>query len=194
MTIEELGAVGAAALIETGVEGGYDAVTCSTAGDYPSLGAQQVEGGRADELLNSIAGGEVYVGRAYSDIEAAGELEALSALLDSPEGQAAQLAIIRRDTERYAQNAIDAGLTDRKCVLYAIVWSPTSELCVNRFIAKRLARGYDIAADLDNLNDAFRNEYADAVGCGAYSTGYRNRADRTYEYINALDLSAYDNE
>ena len=44
MTREEMARYIAQGLIETGIEGGYDAVSCSMAGDYPSLGVSQWEG------------------------------------------------------------------------------------------------------------------------------------------------------
>jgi hypothetical protein len=193
MEINDLGKEIALGLINTGVEGGYGSVSCSTAGDYPSMGCQQVEGigGRGDELLNSISGGDHYAGRSYSDIEAAGELDALSALLDSPEGQQAQIEILQRDTDRYAQVVIDAGLTDARCVIYAGMWCPTSEIVVPEFIQHRLERGYNITDNLENLSQTFYNEYADAAGCSEYAEGYQNRANNTYDYISNLDLSAY---
>ncbi len=77
MTIEELAKEIAKGLIETGIEGGYGSVSCSTAGDYPSIGCSQWEGGRADELLESIPGGEQYAHRTYSDLEYSGDLDGL---------------------------------------------------------------------------------------------------------------------
>lgn len=193
MEINDLGKEIALGLINTGVEGGYGSVSCSTAGDYPSMGCQQVEGinGRGDELLNAIPGGAYYAGRSYSDIESAGELDALSALLDSPEGQAAQLEILQRDTNRYAQTVIDAGLTDARCVIYAGMWCPTSEYIVGLFISNRLQRGYNIADNLDNLYQTFFDEYATAADCEDDAEGYDNRANNTYNYVFNLDLSAY---
>jgi len=41
MTKEELAQEIAKGLINTGVEGGFNAVSCSTAGDYPSIGCSQ---------------------------------------------------------------------------------------------------------------------------------------------------------
>ena len=89
MTKEELAREIAKGLVNTGVEGGFEAVSCSTAGDYPSIGCSQWEGERANELLSSITGGDKFTNRAYSDIEAAGEIEEVAALLDGPEGQQA---------------------------------------------------------------------------------------------------------
>lgn len=82
MTKEELAKEIAKGLIETGVEGGYDAVTCSTAGDYPSMGCSQWEGlgGRGDYLLSWIDGGDYFAGRTFSDIRDSYELGALAQL------------------------------------------------------------------------------------------------------------------
>lgn len=193
MEVNDLGKEIAIGLLNTGVEGGYGSVSCSTAGDYPSMGCQQIEGigGRGDELLNSIPGGDHYAGRSYSDIEAAGELSSLAALLDSTEGQAAQMTILQRDTVTYAQACINAGLTDARCVIYGGMWCPTSEYIVGLFIQHRLSRGYDIAANLDTLNQTFYNEYAIAADCENDTDGYQNRAENTYSYVSSLDLSSY---
>ena len=48
---EELAKYIAEGIIVTGVEGTYNDVSCSSAGDYPSLGISQWEGERADTLL-----------------------------------------------------------------------------------------------------------------------------------------------
>ena len=194
MEISELGKEIALGLINTGVEGGFGSVSCSTAGDYPSKGCSQWEGigGRGDALLSYIDGGDHFIGRAYSDIEAADELGALSELLNSEQGQAAQLAILSGDCETYAQTAINAGLTDARCVIYAGMWGPTSTYVEGKFIEKRLARGYDIAADLDALHQVWHDQYTDAAGVGEqYRAGYENRADSTYSYVANLDLSEY---
>lgn len=189
MTVEELGKEIALGLINTGIEGGYGSVSCSTAGDYPSMGVQQVEGPRGDALLNSIPGGDKFAGRSYSDISNSDELDELSELLNSDAGQAAQLETLQRDTQAYAQRAIDCGLTDARCVIYAGMWGPTSTYIMGLFIQNRIDR--DIAANLENLNQIFYDEYARAAGCSEYSEGYQNRANNTYNYVAGLDLSEY---
>ena len=68
MTREELANSIADGIIEVGIEGDFDSVSCSTAGDYPSIGVSQWEGDRAEDLLRRIPGGDYYSGRAYSDI------------------------------------------------------------------------------------------------------------------------------
>ena len=70
MTDEQLAYEAAKSLIELGVEGPYNNVCCSTAGDYPSLGVSSWEGSRADYLLSWIDGGLKFFGRSYTDIEA----------------------------------------------------------------------------------------------------------------------------
>ena len=189
MTEEENGKLAqsiAEGLIETGVEGGADAVSCSTAGDYPSIGLSQWEGERADILLTYIDSGERFIGRTYSDIESSGELDALSALLDSEQGQAAQLMILAKDcADAYLPALTDAGLTDARCIIYAGIWCPTSHIVVSRFISHRLERGFDVN-NLDVLHKLFHDEYAAVADCEEYAEGYANRANRTYEYVSQL--------
>lgn len=192
MTEEELAQAIARGLIETGVEGGFGAVSCSTAGDYPSLGASQWEGigGRGDLLLSYIDGGDHFAGRTYSDIESAGELDALSELLSSEQGQAAQMMILASDCkDSYLPALFDAGLTDDACIIYAGIWCPTSHYVVNRFLTRRRERGYDIN-DLLTVRDLFRDEYYIAADVGdEYAEGYANRAEITFDYVASLGLA-----
>ena len=182
----------AKAIVETGVEGGFDNVCSSTAGDKICIGISSWENERASEILSMIDGGSYYDNRTYSDIVNAGEKETLSELLNSEQGQEAQLQILSRDCEDYAQSVIDAGLTDARTVIYAGVWCPTSTYIVSLFIKNRINRGYDIKTNLDNLYKVFYDEYTDAAGVGEqYREGYQNRATNTYNYVKDLDLSAY---
>lgn len=188
MTVEQLAREVASGLISTGVEGGYESVSCSTAGDYPSVGCSQWEGNRANELLRNIPGGQGFIGVPYSEID----VDALAALLDSPEGQQAQLNMLASDCESYVQRAIDCGLTDARCVIYASMWGPTSTYVMGRFIQRRLQDGYDISGNLEELHQVWHDLYTDAAGVGEqYRAGYENRSDRTYEYVSELDLSSY---
>ena len=188
MTVEELAREVAKGLVNTGVEGGFESVSCSTAGDYPSIGCSQWEGERANELLRSIPGGQEFTDVPYSEID----VESLSDILDSPEGQQAQLDLLATDCETYVNRAIDCGLTDARCVIYAAMWGPTSTYVMGRFIQRRLQDGYDIAGNLEELHQVWHDKYTDAAGVGEqYRTGYENRADNTYEYVSSLDLSAY---
>ena len=166
-------------LIETGIEGGYGNVCCSTAGDYPSVGVSSWEGNRADILLSYIDGGDKFAGRTYSDLEESGEIEELSELLDSEQGQEAQLMILSDDTEMYVEAVKEAGLTDEQCIVYAGMWCPTSHYVVSSFIESR-----DIDVNnIDSLHEEFRENYADYADCSEYAEGYANRADNTYEYV-----------
>lgn len=190
MTRDELAKEIAKGLIETGVEGPFDAVSCSTAGDYPSIGCSQWEGSRADTLLSYIDGGEKFIGRSYSDIEASGELPELAELLDSRQGHEAQLMILASDAMAYVESVMDAGLTDERCIIYAGTWCPTSHYVVARFIERRAERGEDVN-NLWTLAELFGAEYAIAADCEEYADGYENRAWRTYEHVSELDLSEY---
>lgn len=190
MTREELAREIAKGLIETGVEGPFDTVCCSTAGDYPSIGVSCWEGGRADTLLSYIDGGNKFIGRSYSDIEESGELPELAELLDSGQGHEAQLMILASDAMAYVDAVMDAGLTNERCIIYAGIWCPTSHYVVARFIETRAERGENVN-DLWTLADLFGEEYAIAADCEEYSEGYENRAWRTYEHVSELDLSEY---
>ena len=192
MTRDELARAIAKGLVETGVEGPYDCVTCSTAGDYPSMGCSQWEGlgGRGDLLLSYIAGGDRFAGRTYSDIEAAGELDALAELLGSEQGQAAQNMILADDCRDKYLPALDEveGLTADACIIYAGIWCPTSHYVVMRFLQRRAERGHDLN-DLETLRNLFRDEYYVAADVGEqYAEGYANRAETTYEYVAGLGV------
>lgn len=193
MTDEQIALEGAKAIINTGVEGAYSSVSCSTAGDYPSIGVSQWEGSRGDYLLSWLDGGLKFIGRSYSDIENSGELEELSALLDGEQGQIAQQQILANDilnTYIPALKQID-GLTNALCIIYSICWCPTSHNVVRVFLQNRLAWGYDIN-DIDVLYELFYNEYWVAADVGEYyKDGYQNRAINTYNYVTDLDLSQY---
>lgn len=193
MNKQQLGYEIAMGILKTGVEGGYDAVSCSSNGDYPSLGISQWEGlgGRGDYLLGCIPGGDRFAGRAYSDIKTAGELDALSELLASPEGQEAQNQILIEDcTEMYVPALAQIpGFWDSRCFIYAGIWCPTSHICVMRFLQNRADRGI---TDLATLRDIFQGEYYIAADVGEqYAEGYANRAVNTFNYVASCDLSAY---
>lgn len=188
MDNDELAKWIATTLIETGVEGGYDAVSCSTAGDYPSIGCSQWEGDRADDLLERIPGGSKFADTPYSVLDRQGLLGELSELLDSPEGQKAQLEKLAEDCRWYVDTLQQIpGFDDTRCMIYAGAWCPTSTSCVKTFISNRAHR-FDIHS-LKALNDIFDDEYAYAVGCGEYAAGYSNRAHNTYQYVASIDLT-----
>lgn len=187
MTNEELGREIALGIINTGVEGGYDSVSCSTAGDYPSMGVSQwegLDGGRGDTLLSYIDGGQQFVGRSYSDIFDNGELDALTELLGSEQGQAAQVQILAQDcTEMYVPELqkIET-LDDTFCTIFAGIWCPTSHIVVRKFLINRQDK-YDLR-NIEILRDIFRDQYYIAADVGEqYAQGYANRSENTYQYI-----------
>jgi len=192
MTKEELGKEIALGIINTGVEGGYDSVSCSTAGDYPSMGVSQWEGlngGRGDTLLSYIDGGQQFIGRSYSDICDSGELDALTEVLGSEQGQAAQVQILAQDcTEMYVDSLQQVeNLDDSRCCIYAGIWCPTSHYVVRKFLQNR-QYDYDIR-NLETLRDIFRDQYYIAASVGKrYALGYANRANNTYDYVANLKL------
>lgn len=193
MTNEQLAKAIADGLLNTGVEGGFDAVTCSTAGDYPSMGCSQWEGigGRGDYLLSWIDGGSHFAGRTYSDIKDSGELESLAELLSSDQGQAAQRAILVEDCMNKYLPYLEDILSDVRCIIYAGIWCPTSHVVVRKFIQRKIERGYDVN-NLETLWLLFKNQYAIAADCEDYAEGYANRANNTYDYVANLDLSQYE--
>lgn len=191
MNDEQIAYEGAKGLIATGVEGPYNTVCCSSAGDYPSIGVSCWEGSRADYLLSCIDGGSKFIGRSYSDIVNSEQLEELENLLDSPQGQEAQNQILANDClKTYLPSLLDAGLTNPLCIIYSMIWCPTSHRVVNVFVGNRLKRGHDIN-NLETLHYLFFHEYAKAADCEDYEEGYQNRALNTYEYVSNLDLSQY---
>lgn len=191
MMQEELAQEIARGLIETGVEGPFDCVTCSTCGDYPSIGCSQWEGPRANDLLGRISGGEYYVGKTYSELEASDDITPLSDLLNSEEGRQAQKQKLAEDCIYYVQQLQKIESMDQsRCMIYAGMWCPTSDSVVKAFLQRREERGYDLRK-LDTMRDMFYQEYASAAECEDYSEGYQNRAIATYDYVYSLDLSAY---
>ena len=189
MTNEELAKEIALGIINTGVEGGYDNVCSSTAGDYPCMGVSSWEGlnGRGDALLGYIDGGQKFMGRTYSDIRDSGEKQELRDLLNSEQGKQAQLQILTQDClELYVPflNEVE-NLDDTKCFIYAGIWCPTSHYVVRNFL-KRRQDNYDIR-NLETIKDIFRDQYYIAADVGQqYAEGYANRAVNTYDYVSNL--------
>lgn len=190
MTDEQLAYEIALGLIKSGVEGPYNAVSCSTAGDYPSMGVSQWEGSRGDYLLSWLDGGLKFIGRTYSDIAKSGQLEELAALLESEQGQSAQNQILANDCLQTYLPSLTM-LTNPLCIIYSGIWCPTSHNVVRVFLENRLKWGYDIN-DLDVLYKLFYDQYWQAADVGEeYKDGYENRAINTYNYVTDLDLSQY---
>ncbi len=194
MTDEQLAYEIARGIGQTGVEGNYGSVSCSTAGDYPSIGISQWEGlgGRGDLLLSYINGGDYFAGRTYSDIRRSGELDALSELLESPQGQEAQNIILAQDCLNYYVPALKqvSTLDDSRCFIYAGIWCPTSHDVVRIFLRNRA--GYRDLRSLLTLRDLFQHEYYLAASVGKqYAAGYANRAENTYQYSASRNLEQY---
>ena len=188
MTKEELAREIAKGIIETGIEGDYGSVSCSTAGDYPSIGVSQWEGERANRLLENISGGAHYAYRSYYDLKYSYAIQDLKELLMSDEGQRAQLDMLAEDCEDYVETLWEVpDLDDTKCTIYAGMWCPTSETVVRNFLMRRQERGYDLR-DINVIYELFREQYAYAACCEEYAEGYANRADATYEYVMSLEV------
>ena len=174
-------------IIATGVEGGFDSVSCSTAGNYPSMGVSQGEGSRGDNLLSWIDAGRKFMGRSYQDIVDAGELYELKHVLSSPQGQHAQREILAYNCLDYVDVLMPL-ISDSKCVIYAGIWCPTSTNVVEIFVRNRRDWGYDVNS-LEALRNVFREQYWKAADVGEqYRQGYANRADRTYDYLADHDI------
>ncbi len=189
MTVDELAKEIAKGLIETGIEGAFDSVSMSTAGDYPSLGCSQWEGVRGNNLLSLIPNGDYFVERTYTSIVGTGELQELKDLLGSEEGQAVQLDLLTEDCKTYVETLQEIEtLDDSRCMIYAGMWCPTSHYVVKRFLQNREHRVN--LRSLLALRNVFHDEYAKAadVPFNCYA-GYANRAERTYQYVAQLDLT-----
>ena len=180
MTDEELAFKTATGLVETGIEGGFDNVECSTAYDSLCVGVSSWEQGRGQYLISTIPGAEKFLDRPYSDLDD-DEIEELSELLDSEEGRNAQMDLLSKDCLEYVVEAKEAGLRNEDCIVYACMWMPTSTYVVSSFILKYMDE-YDLN-DIDELHKLFYEEYAIYAACSEYLTGYRNRATATYKYL-----------
>lgn len=184
MTAEELGRLIAQGIAETGIEGIFSSLSCSTGGDYPSLGLSQWEGPRAESLLLSVPGGEAYTGMSYSMLKSSGSLGGLSAFLASPAGQSAQRQLLASDCAAYGKALLRIpGFTALPSLVYAGMWCPTSLAVVTVFLTKRIAR-YDLN-DLQTIHRIFRKDYARAADCEEYLEGYQNRADCTLIWVRS---------
>lgn len=173
-------------LVATGVEGPYNTVVSSTAGDYPSIGCSCWEGNRADALLTAIGLSE-YCGRSFSSLSSA-DISKMKAALGSEKGQEVQYSILSKDTAAYVSEILGTvKITDIRCLIYAGIWCPTSTYCV----CKHLSKFPNAANNLAQLNSAF----VDGSTCYAlttanvgqqYEAGYRTRGNKTFEYCKNL--------
>lgn len=176
-------------LINTGIEGNYDSVECSTAGDYPSIGVSQWEGDRADALLDRLETSWKYVDQSYSQLVLKGLDVALMNLLDSPHGRQIQIDYLTEDCIEYVKTLHRVKvLIDPRCIIYAGMWCPTSTYVVKSFLLE-MANEINLNS-LEALKTAFYEKYADfACIQSRYYQGYRNRAERTYQYVAGIDLT-----
>jgi hypothetical protein len=188
MTRDQLAAAIRDGIQQTNIEGPYNAVSCSTGGDYPSIGCSQWEGDRANQLLSMIPDGDYYAGRAYSDIAGSGDdLRGLSLLLDSPAGRAAQDEMLLTDCLGYVDAIQQVPTMDQtRCAIYAGMWCPTSTSVVCRFLHNRYQRGFDLRS-LEVMRDIFKGQYGAAAG----GYDYGDRAVNTYYFCAGLNPADY---
>ena len=173
-------------LVATGVEGPYDTLVLSAAGDYPSIGCSCWEGIRADTIFKELGLSE-YAGRSFSSLSDSDKSK-IKLALGSEKGQQVQWAILSKDTAGYADEILKTVTVNNiRCLIYLGIWCPTSTHCVVR----HAARFSSVLDDLDKLNSAFVDaptSYAlTTSGLGTqYEDGYRNRGNRTLAYCKAL--------
>ena len=173
-------------LVATGVEGPYDKIVCSTAGDYPSIGCSCWEGARADAIFEELGLSE-YAGRLFSSLKDS-DRSKIKLALGSDKGQQVQWAVLSKDTAGYVDEILNKiTVNNIRCLIYLGIWCPTSTYCVVRHAAKFSS----FLDDLDKLNSAFidgTTSYAlTTSGIGAeYEEGYRNRGNKTLAYCKAL--------
>lgn len=173
-------------LVATGVEGPYDTLVISTAGDYPSIGCSCWEGIRADTIFKELGLSE-YAGRSFSSLSDSDKSK-IKLALGSEKGQQVQWAILSKDTAGYVDEILKTVTVNNiRCLIYLGIWCPTSTYSVVRHAAKFSS----ILDDLDRLNSAFIDaptSYAlTTSGLGTqYEDGYRNRGNRTLAYCKAL--------
>ena len=173
-------------LINTGVEGGFNNVCCSTAYDSLCLSVSSWEQERGQALLSMIDGAEKFMSRPYSDLSD-DEIEELSTLLDSEQGHEAALIILSEDCYEYVEAVRCEGVTNPKCIVYCAMWCPTSTYIVCRTICHAYQEGIDVD-DIDELADYFYNNYATLAGCEEYEEGYQNRSLAQLEYVKGLGV------
>lgn len=184
MTKYELAEAIASGIAATGIEGSFASLTCSTGGDYPSLGISSWEGERADHLLAAIPGGDAFIGRTYSSLTAK-DRQTLTSLLNTKESRFIQRRQLGLDCRLYADMLFAIpGLGQGASAVYAGMWCPTSIYVVKTFLKNRAHR-YDLR-NLHQLHRLFYDEYAKAAGCLAYEEGYKKRASVTYDYVRRM--------
>lgn len=190
----------AVGLLNTHVEGYYNSFTCSTGGNYPSMGFSQWEGSRGDELLKDLGLGQ-YAGKSNDTLIALGADKIIAAALNTEKGHQTQMNKAITDMKNVLSNIrnILPDLTNTKCALYIGIWSPTTYFgeATCRFLKKRIDP--DKINSLEAVHAVFANDgYAQwALGYdqsvfNANHDGYNNRANITYKYCSGINDSNLD--
>ena len=190
ITVEDIAYYVSKMLIETGVEGDFDAVTKSSKSDYPSIGCSQWLYDRADKILSQIEGGSQFVGKTYSSIVNEGKLDELKSILKSKQGQEVQLTQLKEDCLNYVNDLRQIWwLDDTRCLIYAATWATTSVSTVHKFIEWQ--RGHINIRSLLALANEFASQYRSYFGVDEkYQLGYSNRAWRMYYAVAEIDLTS----
>lgn len=190
MDNENLAFYVAKTLLETGVEGGYDAITKSSQKDLPSIGCSQWLADRADSLLKKIPGGDRFAGKSYSYLSGNGLLEELASVISTPEGIEIQKKQLAEDCLAYV-NAVQQVeyMDDTRCAIYAASWCTVSKIWVSGFLNQLKQSGVNIRS-LKELANGFSGGFLDYCGLNnRYRQGYSNRAWNVYYYVAAIDLT-----
>jgi N-acetylmuramoyl-L-alanine amidase len=189
ITREDIAQYVAQMLIETGVEGNYDDVTCASKADYPSIGISQWTYDRADNILKKIPGGNDFIGVNYSYIVNNGLMNELRNILSSEKGREVQLQQLADDCFDYVNGlASIPNLDDTRCLIYAATWATTSLSRTKSFI--EIQNGYINIRSLIDLSAAFANYYREHFGVAEkYQEGYFNRGWKMYYAVAAIDLT-----
>lgn len=180
-----------------GYEGGYNNCCESSAGDYPSFGIGGWEGlnSEGDQFLQRMASKNdslkeltSYVGKTYSELESSGDKVKIQTLFESEAGKKAQLEILGEDFPgRYwgVMNDYFPGFfsLEPRSQIYIGMWMNTGPACCAPFIEKRPHDNFE------TVYKVYKEEYGPAAVSSEYWKGYANRAEKTYEYVNSLDLS-----
>ena len=189
ITTKDIARYVAQMLIETGVEGNYNDITCASKADYPSIGISQWTYDRADEILKKIPGASKFVGLNYSYIVNNGLLYELKSIISTKQGQEIQLKQLASDCMDYVEGLKSiSNLDDTRCLIYAATWATTSLNRTKGFI--EIQNGYINIHSLIDLAAAFANYYREYFGVAEkYQEGYFNRGWKMYYAVAAIDLT-----
>lgn len=192
----------AAAIIYSN-EGSYSSVNPNDNGAV-SIGKVQWHASRALSLLKTVVssnesqaktilGSELYneikttssnwSSRTFSDSEA----KAVSKLLDTAEGRAAQDSLAKNDIKGYIQHGMKLGITDEKALVYfADIENQAGYGGVSRIVEPLASKlgGYDFIT-LDNLHEAVM---------ASYYGRYTSRRTTTYSCCSSLVFGSADSD